>query len=82
MMSLKRKRNVGLVGIVGLAAVLLMTAWTVMADYDYEQDIIWIPPEEEESIAGAWILSWPPAPEFGLTQPPIVQETLTPLDVS
>jgi len=81
-MSLKRKRHVTLVSLIGLTLVLLMMAWTVMADYDYEQGIIWTPPEQEESIAGAWILSWPPAPEFGLTEPLIVQETLTPLDPS
>ena len=81
-MHLKRRRNVGLIGIVGLAAVLLTTAWTVMADYDYEQIIIWTPPEQEDSIAGAWLCSWPGLAELGITEPLKMQQTLMPLGLS
>jgi hypothetical protein len=81
-MSLKRRRDVGLVGIVGLVAVLLTTSWTVLADYHYEQRIIWTPPEQEDSIAGAWFCSWPGLTELGITEPLKMQQTLMPLGLS
>ena len=79
---MKAKRNASVGVIAALMAVLLTGVWSVMADYEYEQSLIWTPPEQEESIAGAWLCSWPGLAELGLTEPLKVQQTLTPLDPS
>lgn len=70
------KRKIKLVATIALTAGLFMTAWSVAGDLndDYEEGKIWTP----LSLAGAWIWWYPPMEP--VTEPAIVQETLTPLD--
>ena len=74
--KIKNKRNIALLAIIMLTALLLTASLSVITESSWAQDS-----EEPWSgwpLAGSWI-TWVP-PEGPVTEPLIVQETLTPLD--
>lgn len=72
----KNKRNIALLAIIMLTALLLTASLSVITESSWAQDS-----EEPWSgwpLAGSWII-WAP-PEGPVTEPLIIQDTLTPLD--